>query len=203
VKLVDNSSGFWTDVIIRRINPDMVIRQHFEPSIELMTILGNEMISSVKGSVKHNITVGMSNEGQKTIHSFPSGSYQYGIMKQTDPDGNPLAPLSDNTIRIRREEKQNNRGYAFILRETSQHIFEGLKIKVLNLKSVVIGWTGEDEQRVTENANEREVENPAITYWHVNAKKKTVTVPARDVRGLSDEFRENFLHIMRVYMGLE
>ena len=203
MRLIDNSGGFWGDIIIRNVNPDMVIKQHFEPSPELMEILGDEMISAVKGSVKHTVVVEQDNDGHKTINAFGNGSYQYGILKGTDPDGEPLKPLSDNTLRIRKEEKQIDRGETFILRETSQHILQGLMIKSLNNKSVVIGWTGEDEEIVIANATDREVENPAITYWGVNAKRKKVPVPARDIRGLSDEFRENAINIIKAYEGIE
>lgn len=203
MRLVDNSGGFWGDIIIRKINPDIVVKQRLEPSLQLMTILGKEMISAVKGSTKHNITVTTSKDGVKTIHAFSSGSYKYGLIKGTDAAGNALEPLSESTLRIRDEQKNVQRDGKFILRETSKHILDGLKIKILNKKSVQIGWNAKDEELVNLNATEREVENPAITYWGINAKRKTVHVAGREFRGLSDEFREQFIQIMQTYTGLQ
>jgi len=210
MKLTDRSGGFWGDLIVRRKNADLVVKQHFQPSLELMNKLGDEAISAVKGGAKHRFEFARTLSGGIIMHSFKSGTYRYGIAKQRSPDGIALAPLSDVTLRVRKE-KGISRGPAFILRETSKHIFDGLRKKFVSKKRVEIGWDGFNEQLVDLNENDRSVENPANFIFSktnllfgggpvVKKELPPVTVPARRIRGFSDEFRDNTIEILQKFL---
>ena len=200
MRLVDRSGGFFTNLIIKKVNPDLVITQSFIPDELLMKKIGDEAISSIKGSVKHKFVVRRQN-GKLVFNTFPSGSYLFGIQKRISPDGTPFQPLSKATMAIRQWKAEKGqitfRGAAFILRETSRHIMEGLRIKYLSKsprggKRVEIGWTGENERIANlQNDGSAENKNPAIH------SDKDAPIPARPFRGFSEEFRENFFSILR------
>lgn len=201
VKIIDRSGGMWIDMIKRRKNADLVLRQRLLPDENTMRMIGEEMISSVRGSVKHKFQVAglQSQSGVNIIvHRFSNGSYRYGILKHTSPDGTPLEPLKESTIR-HREYKGINRGPVFLLRETSRHIYEGLKVKFINIgkrrHEVGVGWTGENEKLVQQH----EVGFVATTPFFDKSPEKGLLVPARPIRGFSRELIDNLRELFFGY----
>jgi hypothetical protein len=208
VKLTDNSGGFWADIIIRRKSADMALRSRVEPNIAVMEVLGNEMIQSVKGGAKSLYNFTRSAEGDVIVTKIPCGDYKFGIAKGTDYTGAPLAPLSEVTLKIREKVKGISRKGAFILRETSEHIFNGLHITHLAGKSntsgrnrVEIGWNKFDEQLVMLNEQDRMVTNPLVEYRGKDISAPDVFVAARKIRGYSAELRENIIQILHNWIN--
>lgn len=215
MKIVDNEGGFWTNVVLRKTTAAQAIENRVIPTSEFMRIIGKEMMNSTKGGNKHRITVGRGLGGKHTYHSFVSGTYQTGIRKRISPDGVPFAPLSETTLRIRKEVKGITRGAAFILRETSKHILEGIKILKITKNSVTTGWTGEDEKLVRLNENDRSVENPSYLMNRDRVGDlfssgsssgrnilEPVFVPARKVRGFSQELLHNLSDTINRFLKL-
>jgi hypothetical protein len=195
MKLYDNSGGFWTDIVIKRNNPQNTIKNYFLPDENSARIIGQEMISSIKGGARNQIL--FKRRGGKVIAlSKPSGSYSFGILKRISPNGVPYEQLSHMTLWLRKNQKGINRSEAFILRETSRHILDG--IRILSIKNhprsggftVTVGWSGENENIAEKQNSGFTAENPLNEYGIVSAKLSDVEIPARPFIGFQDEFRE-------------
>jgi len=194
MRLIDNSGGIWSEIILRRKSMNLVIKQRVIPDDQLTKGLGLEAIDSVKGGPKHKFVIKSDGKGGVVFHRFTSGTYKYGIQKRISPDGKPYVELNKATIR-HREFKGIARGAAFILRETSSHILNGLKIlkqarAAKGGKSIEIGWIGEDEKLAQLHDKGGEV----TSSWFNT--EKTSEIPARPLRGFQPEFVENFRRIM-------
>lgn len=195
-RLQDNSNGFWFELIRRKKNPDLVIKQRFVPNDALMRTLGNEAISSIKGSVKHKVAFSVVNNNP-VFHAFASGQYPRGIIKRISPEGQPYEPLAESTIR-HRKFKGIGRGSQFILRETSQTILAGLKIKKLTRppqggKRVEIGWSEVNEEIV------RLQDEGGTVISEFFGKEKESEIAPRPFRGWQPMFIDNFFAIMRQF----
>lgn len=193
MRIVDNSGGLWTNIIKHRMEPGMAIRQNYIPDERVTKLLAEEVISSIKGSTKHKFSV-KHIAGKLVIARFGSGTYSNGILKRKSPDGTDYIPLSQTTLDIRKIDG-NNRGAAFILRETGQHIMNGLKILKLTLgprggKLAEIGWDGENEEIAMK-------QNKGFSTVTVRENKQgekrftTTEVPARPFIGISEELQNN------------
>lgn len=192
MKLKDNSGGFWTDLIIRNRNIDMIIKQHLMPDEKLTRIMAEEMISAIKGSRKHKLVV-VRNNGKINYSLVENGSYSTGILKNTSPDGTPYEPLHRLTLK-KRKWIGNERGASYILRKTSEHIFNGLHIKKLTRaprggKRAEIGWSGEDE-RIANIQNNGDPNNTFPFFGKTlngDLFESPAPIPARPFRGISIE----------------
>ena len=194
MRLIDNSGGIWGEVITKKKNMNLVLKQRLIPNDALMRALGEEAISSVKGGIKHKFTLANNGRGKVVFHKFNSGTYKFGIQKRISPDGELYEELKDSTIR-HREWKGNFRGKLFALRETSLNIMKGLKIVFLARaakggKQVQIGWTGKSE----ELAQIQDQGDVVTSEWF--DKVMTSVIPARPFRGFQSEFIEHFKKIM-------
>lgn len=191
MKLIDRSGGIWSRLIIRKASPDLVIRQSIVPDEKLTKSMASETINSIKGSTRSQFVVKRIN-GKLIHHRFPSGRYEYGILQRKTPEGEDYLPLKDTTLEIRKW-KGVQRGAAFILRETSKHIFEGLKIKSFTLgprggKKVIIGWSGESE----EIAVKQHYGDPLNLL-----RGRPAPIPPRPFRGFQRQLIETFGNIIR------
>lgn len=188
MKIVDRSGGFWLDVFQKRKDPEVAFRQNYLPDKVATKMLAGEIISGMKGSVKHKIMVRHIN-GRLVISRVPNGSYSTGIMKRKSPDGTDYEPLSPVTLAIRKMDGIT-RGAAFILRATSEHIFNGLKIKSLEFtkkgSKVAIGWTGENEVIAVQQDQGFEVKAARKTESG-GLSQYTIKTPARHHIGISEE----------------
>jgi len=192
MKFVGKHKKFWYDIIVGRINPETVFKQNYMPDQRITKLLAEEGISAVKGSVRHKFSV-QHVGGKLVMTRFNNGSYSTGILKRTSPDGTPFVPLSEKTLNARKDEG-NRRGPAFILRETSAHIYKGLKIlsQTITRKGSVttMGWSGDDAKRANQH-DKGFIQN----YKYTNKKGKTsnypVEIPARPFIGYSKEFLKN------------
>lgn len=199
MKLMDKSGGFWTNLIVRQQSGDLAIEQSLIPNERLMRKLGEEAISSIKGSVRHTI-VTILVDGKLTFNTSQNGTYPYGIFKRTTPDGEPYQPLDLSTLRYRewkfeQGEADVNRGKSFILRETSTRIVGGLHIQNLRHGNITagvdIGWDGHDEEVALLQDKGGETSTP----WF-DEGDRTVQIPARHFRGFQEEFMNNFYSIL-------
>jgi hypothetical protein len=164
-----------------------------------MVILAKEAISSIRGSIKH--TVVQIRTGSEPIvgparvayHVFPVGRYPFGMLSNTTSSGMPLRKLKQSTLR-KREYEGNPRGKEFILRATSQHIYNGLKVLSVNENSFSVGWEGEDEIIVRKHEQGFVADTPMF-----DGKKQGIgaIVPPRKIRGLQTSYRENVAEILR------
>jgi len=193
-RLIDRSGGVWSEIITRRKNANLVITQRVIPDERLMFMIGEEAVSSIKGSIKHKFSITSSN-GKVHFARFHNGTYPYGIMKRISPDGEKFEPLSETTVK-EREWSGVDRGRPFILRRTSEHIMEGLKVLYQSRgprggKRVEIGWRGEDERLAILNDK-----GGSVTTDLFDRGPKTVNIPARPFRGFQEEFIRNFYDIM-------
>jgi len=187
MKIRDKSGGFWLNIIQRR-NPEVAFEQNYMPDRNLTNLLGQEIISGIKGAKRHKFMVRHLN-GKLVVSKVPNGDYSTGILKRKSPDGTPYEPLSETTLQLRKLAG-NNRGPSFILRETSKHIYEGLKILSVNFgkkrSSVSIGWEGENAERAAEH-------NKGFDYTvrYMNKQNEgrqyKITIPARPFIGISEE----------------
>lgn len=199
MKLIDNSGGIWTNLITRRINPDLVIKRAIIPNEKLVKEMANEAISSIKGSIKHRFKIGRVN-GELIFNKFPSGTYEYGILKRKSPDGEDWEELNPLTLKHRefkfKEGKIDQvRGKSFILRETSKHILNGLKIKKIRRKfsggqTIEIGWDSKNEEIVRLQNDGGSV----FDEWFDTFKSSFI--PSRPFRGFQKQLRENFRNIL-------
>jgi hypothetical protein len=192
MNLVDRSNGFWGELIKDRKNPRLLLTQRFGPNLQLMNILADEAISSIRGSVKHSVAIIIKN-GKPTPHAFPVGRYPFGMLSNTTSTGIPLKPLKDATIR-KREYEGNTRGKEFILRATSQHIYNGLKKLKVTEESFLVGWEGEDEEIVMKHEHGFVADTP---MFEDKQQGIGAIVPPRNIRGLQIAFRENCAEILR------
>ncbi len=197
MRLKDNADGFWIEFINRRKSPEQFLRQNLIPDAKVMKVLGEEAISSVKGSVKHKIVVKkVANKGV-VVHSFSThGTYPYGILKRQSPNSENYPDLEDATLRHRKWKAKEGiipsfRGKDFIERETSKHIMDGLKIKSTKetnkSASVTIGWTGENERI----ANVQDKGGVVTSLWF-DKELKTSEIPAHHFIGFQQIFIDNF-----------
>lgn len=211
MKLRDASGGFWSEMILNKKSATQVITQRITPNQGLMVAIGNEAISSIKAGPKHNYSIVRkvgSIGGSPVYHGFGTGNYKYGIQTRTTPQGVPYTPLSEVTLKIRREAKGITRGAEYILRETSKHIMQGLKVKYVSkvggfgggAKRVEIGWSGLDEELIMMNEKNRKIPNP-IKRIKPDSTAPDVLVPARKVRGFSAEFVNNLQQMIIDYLG--
>jgi len=188
-RLIDHSGGFWFEVIKRRKSGDMALVHRFMPDETLLRIIGEEAISSAKASVKHKL-IATARRGKFMVHRFPNGKYKYGISTRTTSDGKEWPELKDSTIR-HRQWKGINRGKVFALRETSQHIYQGLHIKRIIMgrtkRTIEIGWRGKDEKLAMLHEQGFRTSTP----WFGKPAKSAYIVPARKIRGFSRELLEN------------
>lgn len=198
-RLIDKSGGFWTDFINRRKTPAQFIKQNLIPDSRIMRKVGEEAISSVKGSVKHKIVIKYLH-GNLVMNSFSNGSYSNGILKRRSIDGDEYEPLKDSTLRSREWKASeglisSNRGADFIERETSNHILNGMKVKSVNetskTASCTIGWEGENEVIADAQDKGKEV----TTQWF-DKGELTVKVPAHHFIGFQKEFIDNYFDMM-------
>jgi len=196
MKLIDNSGGFWTNLIVRRKNADLAISQNLLPNSQMMRVVANEAISSIKGSTKHKIIAKLTN-GELTLQSSTNGEYSYGIKKRISPDGTPYERLSNTTLRMRKWKAEHGeipsaRGADYILRETSKHIYNGLKVLSVKIGRknayAEIGWTGEDETI----AKIQDGGDTITEHW----SGQEVVLPPRPFRGFQQEFIDNFFNIL-------
>jgi hypothetical protein len=186
MKLKDNSGGFWGDLIVRNKNVDMIVKQHLIPDENFTKIMALEAISAIKGSTKHKLNV-IRNESGIHYNLVSDGSYSTGIMKNMSPDGTPYELLHRLTVKDRKWHGIN-RGANYILRKTSEHIFNGLKIKRFTVapkggKRVEIGWTGENEKI----ALIQDQGDPNNKYTFPNGFVTDAPIVARKFRGYSEE----------------
>ncbi len=190
--LTDKSNGFWGELIIKRTIPRIVLNQRFGSNLQLMRILAKEAIYSIQGSVRHSVAIIIKNN-KPTYHAFPVGRYQFGMLSNTGPGGVPLRKLKDSTIR-KREFQGNPRGEEFILRETSQHIYNGIKVLNVTDNSFLVGWEGEDEQIVLKHEQGFVATDPMF-----DGKTQGIgaVIPPRKIRGLQAQFRETCAEILR------
>lgn len=206
MKLRDNSGGIWGEIILKRKNPEVVLREVALPGDpRFARLMAEEAISAIKGSVKHILLVDRS-QGKVQYRRVNAGnSYSTGILKRISPDGTPYPVveeggglLKESTLR-HREYKQEvgdtvtSRSGAFVLRETSQHIFNGLKVKEItvtrNGARAVIGWQGENEIIALKRNRQSET---GASLWFGQIPKWSKTVEARPFIGLSQEFVDVF-----------
>jgi hypothetical protein len=191
--LRDNSGGIWTKLFQRNMSPELVLSQAYMPTDNHARIIAREIISSIKGSVRSKFSV-TRQDGNLVMARHHSGSYSRGIMKQISPNGEPYKLLEDSTLNIRKLVKNINRSQAFILRETSIHIMNALKIKGIvgsrKYKTARIGWDGQNEQIAILQNKGGEVINPATEYFGITADN--VKVEARPFIGLQPELIETF-----------
>jgi hypothetical protein len=207
MKLTDRSGGFWTDIIVRRKNANLALSSRIVPPIEVKEAIGQEIINSIKGSVKSSYSFNRNEDGSLVMVRVPKGTYQYGLAKGTDSNGRELAPLSPVTIIIREKVKNVSRKSAFILRETNQHIYDGLHIKFIagsgnisGAHKIEIGWDGFDEELVRMNEQSRMVDNPlSLMNKNTGQSFKQVQVPGRKFRGFSEELKENIIAILSAW----
>lgn len=202
MKLEDNSGGFWTDLIIHRRGASYAIKQHLIPDERFTKIIADETISAIRGSTKHKLVVERRN-GKISYHLFNNGNYSEGILQGRSPDGTPYEPLSPTTLKFRKW-KGISRGASFILRETSQHILNGLKILSFTSrpnggKSAEVGWTGEDAEIARAQNDGFATASPATGF----AGKQTVNsvqIPARPFIGFSEELKENLQSFLDAFL---
>ena len=210
IKLTDNSPGkVFTRIFSNKENAEVALRASASPSPELIRIMGHEMVNSIKGSYKRNISLDSSSGVTKVVLTRQKGTYQNGIMKKSSPDGHAFRPLTDTTMMIRAEHKHNLRGRSFILRETSMHILKGLGILRFsrNYKQsagVTVGWANPENREIARKQNEGFMTvNPAVQYAKAEWLKPPpdVSVPARPFIGYSKELVENLRNIMLAWIG--
>lgn len=195
MKLIDNSGGIWANLLLRCKSPAQVLQNRFRPDPALMNALGSEAISSIRGSTKHEFAIYLIN-GQPRYHSFPSGRYPFGMLSNTTQEGKPFAPLADSTLR-NRYQKGNKRGASFILRETSKHIYYGLKKlgykRTKTRDQIEVGWDGENAEIVKLHERGFSTTNP---MFNREVEKRAHQVPARKVRGFQEEFVRNYFNTL-------
>lgn len=202
-RLKDNSGGFWTEFINRRFNPSQFLRQNFIPNTKVMRKIGEEAISSVKGSNKHKIVIKRVHNNV-VVHSFSThGTYPNGIIKRLSFDGEEYPELKHSTLRHREWKAEHglipvNRGPQFIERETSQHILNGLKVKSVNAyrkrADVTIGWQGKNEQI----ADVQNKGGAVTSQWFDDMK--TSEIPPHRFIGFQQQFKDNFYSIMKEFL---
>ncbi len=203
MKLEDNSGGFWTDLIIHKRGAAFAIKQHLIPDERFTKLIADETISAIRGSTKHKLVVERKN-GKISYHLFGNGNYSEGIIQGISPDGTPYEPLSKTTLKFRKW-KGITRGVSFILRETSEHILNGLKILSFTSrpnggKSVEVGWTGEDERiALLQNNGIPDNPNPSSSFRGVASDRKS-PVPARPFIGFSEELKENLNSFLKAFL---
>jgi hypothetical protein len=185
INLLDNT-GVWTDVIKRRKSLDLAVETRYFPNTRLMKYLGEEIVSSVKGSRRHTFGFTRRN-GVVVVNRFSNGTYPYGILKRTSPTGEPWPDLNSSTLR-HRKYKGVKRGPQFILRETGKKIFEGVHVKDITIgrkrARVDVGWDYEGEVLVNMFMTGF---NPIDTPWYGQDAPDgfaDVFVEPRPVRGL-------------------
>jgi len=188
MKIVDRSNGFWLNILTKRTSPEVAFEQNYMPDPTMTRLLGEEIISGMKGSTKHKFMVRHMN-GKLVISRVPNGKYQTGILRRTSPDGTPYVPLSESTLAIRKIDG-NTRGPAFILRETGKHIMDGLKIITSSFgrkrSKMSIGWTGEDAEIAAKQNKGFEEARPYRTSTD-ELRDFSVIIPARPFIGISEE----------------
>lgn len=215
VRLRDDSGGFWTRILINKHDPELVIKQYIVPDEHLTLAIAQEMMSSIKGSLRHRFVIHRIG-GILSFNRTINGTYQYGIMKEISPDGTQYEPLKESTKLIRQQKghrgptsefipsKDNfNKGVNvflgqdFILRATSKHIMEGLHVISFTSapnggKSAVIGWTGENAVIASMQDGGFTTNNPCIELLGVVPKNGNdmVEVPARPFIGVQPELIE-------------
>lgn len=199
MKLVDKSGGFWTNIIMRKMDPAIAFRQNYIPDENITRLFAEETMSAIKGSVKHKISV-THVAGKLVVARFNNGTYSTGILKRTSPDGTPFVPLNPLTLELRKAEG-NNRGAAFILRATGKHIMDGLKILKLTTapkggKFAEIGWSGENAVIAVKQNEGFQETHATVKHKSKEDGRKNVTaitsvVPARPFIGISEELQNN------------
>jgi hypothetical protein len=196
MKLIDNSGGFWLNIIEKRIDVELAIRQYIVPNDTLTRLIAEEVISAIRGGIKHRFTVERKN-GELIFNRSSMGHYKTGILQGKSPDGSLYQALTISTLNIRRS-KGVSRGGKYILRETDSHILNGLHIihqtsASRGGKSVEIGWTGENADIAWKQNHGFSTENPSFEYFGLEPKSgnEVVTVPGREFIGLSAELIDN------------
>lgn len=151
ISFKDASGGLWGELLFSNKNPKIILNSALF-NRKLYRYFADEIISSVRGGNKHSFTI-TRKKGKLNFVRFIKGSYPYGIKKRTSPDGSQYEPLKESTLKHREwktkvGELPTYRKGSFILRETSQHIYYGLKVlnEVVSENGAVyeIGWDGEN-----------------------------------------------------------
>ena len=139
------------------------------------------------------------------------GRYPYGIARQRGPNGQKWPPLSDATLRIRKAKAKTGwtdvntgerrslnsaRGRSFALRETSQHLYNGLKVLRVTSTSVGLGYRGSVRGSGIELDRLATMMDRGFT---VKGKKGTIQVPARPFIGIQRRFKVNAAQLYRQY----
>jgi len=196
VSFVDNSGGLWGKLLFSNEDIQEVIWNAIN-NRKLFRYFADEMVSSVKGGPQHSFTITRKNDGKLRFARFATGSYPYGIAKRLSPDGSQYEPLKKSTLRHREwkakvGELPTNRRGSFILRETSEHIFYGLKItnKTItdNSANFEIGWTGENQNiALKQNSGF----NTGKNEWFGKDPKSNMKVPARPFIGIQKQCIDN------------
>lgn len=197
-RLVDRSGGFWIEVIRKRKPVALVVKQNLLPDQRAMVMLGEEAVQSVRGGKKSRLDVSLRG-GRLHYNRFSSGTYPYGIAKKASPDGTPYEPLSPGTLKHRKWKQKEGiistaRGAAYILRETSKKIFEGIAVSSISSSSRGVSST------VIRFANPRLAEKQdrggaVRSPWF--GKVKESKIPARPFIGFQQAFVRNFLNMMK------
>jgi hypothetical protein len=216
VDLIDNSpTKFFTKVFLRGEDIEMSLRTSFLPDPAFMTELAKEGMNAVKGSQKSKLIVTM-RDGMRTVRRVGVSTYEDGIIKASTPDGMAYHQLSESTLKIRREVKHIVRGAQYILRETSQHILNGLHIIRMQRNyrqsaGVSIGWSGENAEIAKRQNDGFTAINPMEEFMTMNRAErmstmgsgsaKDVDIPARKFMAFSREFQNNFIEWFKAYMG--
>jgi hypothetical protein len=210
-KIKDNANGFWIEFIKRKGSTELFLRQNVVPDSRLMRIVGQEAISSIKGSIKHKITFKYY-YGKLLLNRLSNGSYSFGITKRISPNGQPYQKLDETTLKQRIlksyiGEFEVARNKNFILRETSSHIMRGLKIKssmqTRKASGIVIGYPDVENEKI---ANLQNKGGRVSTRWLFASefdrdlilnKMKTSEIPARPFIGFQKEFIDNYFSMMK------
>ena len=196
MRLRDNSGGIFTELLVKKKSPEVVLRQSFYPSPRMMTMVGQELIRSIRGDHSNKIMVRVRN-GRLIPYMVANGQYPYGLLKEKSPDGTDYIPLEKATKNVRKYEKGIS--HDRILMETGKHLYSGLKIikqtsGARGRQEVIIGWTGEDAEIALIQHN-----GDPDNYIEFRGQEYDAPIPPRPFIGIQQKFKLMFAKMYRNY----